>query len=73
MVEYKIRIVEGEGAAALEDACNELAAEGWRLVSTSMLDAGGGRTRTQLFFEREGGHREPQDVWREQHGGHDAG
>ena len=73
MVEYKVRVIDHEGGGELEEACNGAAAEGWRLVSTSMSDLGAGRVRTQLFFEREGGQREPQDVWRAQHGGRDAG
>ena len=73
MVEYKVRVVEHEGTGELEDACNGMAAEGWRLVSTSTLEVGAGRVRSHLFFERESGRREPQDVWRTQHGGRDAG
>ena len=38
MVEYKVRVVEHEGTGELEDACNGMAPEGWRLVSTSTLD-----------------------------------
>lgn len=73
MVEYKVRVIEHEDSGELEGACNAMAADGWRLASTTMLDLGSGRFRVYLYFEREGGHREPQDVWRAQHGGHDGG
>jgi hypothetical protein len=73
MVEYKVRVVDHENAGELEEACNGMAAEGWRLVSSSFLGVQAGGIQAYLFFEREGGHREPQDVWRAQHGGHDAG
>jgi len=73
MVEYQVRVVEHESTGELEEACNGMAADGWRLVSTSLLGVGAGGTRVYLFFEREGGRREPQDVWLAQQGGHDAG
>jgi hypothetical protein len=69
MVEYKVRVVERDAPSELEDVCNRLAVDGWRLVSTSVLDLGALRTRSYLFFEREIGEREPQDAWRTQHSG----
>jgi hypothetical protein len=64
MIEYKVRGIAGGSADDMERACNELASDGWRLVSTSAPDG-----CAYLFFEREAEQSEPQDTWREQHGG----
>jgi hypothetical protein len=71
MIEYKVRRIDGSGTGDVERACNELAREGWRLVSTA---ATGTDAPVLLFFERETGEqRAAQDTWRTQHGGQDAG
>jgi hypothetical protein len=53
MREYKIRRVEGSGTGDLERICNELARDGWRLVSTAAAAAGALDVYVWLFFERE--------------------
>jgi len=71
MIEYKVQRVDGGGTGELERACNELAKEGWRLMSTA---ATAPDAPVLLFFEREAGdERGAQDTWRAQHGGQDAG
>jgi hypothetical protein len=71
MIEYNVRRVDAGGPGDIERVCNELASEGWRLVSTAAttIDA-----PVLLFFERETGDGPAlQDTWRAQHGGQDAG
>ncbi len=71
MIEYKVRRVDTSGPGDIERACNELARDGWRLVSTAAAATG---APVFLFFERQtGDERGAQDTWREQHGGQDAG
>ena len=55
MIEYHVRIVENGGEAELSKVCNELAKDGWRLVSTSAANTVGLalRVRVYLFFARE--------------------
>ena len=69
MTEYKIRAIETGGTGDLEKVCNDAAKDGWRLVSTNVLDLGALRTRVYLFFARETvDERGVQDAWRERHG-----
>lgn len=53
MVEYKIRMLEKSGAADLEDVCNGMANDGWRLVSTAAANGGAIEVFVYLFFERQ--------------------
>jgi len=53
MVEYKVRRCDGDGVDEPERVCNELAKEGWRLVSAAVAVPGPGSTLIYLFFERE--------------------
>jgi Domain of unknown function (DUF4177) len=72
MIEYKVRARETGGTADIEKVCNDLAKDGWRLVSTAAANAGGITVRVWLFFEREAGEqRAPQESWRTQHRGED--
>ena len=52
-IEYRVRRVEGSGTDGLENMCNELAREGWRLVTASTAAAGELDICTYLFFSRE--------------------
>jgi hypothetical protein len=52
-IEYKVRALETGGTADVEKVCNDLAQDGWRLVSTAAANAGGISVRVYLFFERE--------------------
>ncbi len=71
MIEYNVRRVDGVGPRDIERVCNELASEGWRLVSTAATSTAAAML---LFFEREAGDRPAdQNTWRAQHGGQDAG
>lgn len=71
MIEYTVRRVDAGKPDDIEGVCNELASEGWRLVSTA---ASATNAPVLLFFERDtdDGPAE-QDTWRAQHGGQDAG
>jgi Domain of unknown function (DUF4177) len=53
MIEYKVQALETGGTADIEKVCNDLARDGWRLVSTAAANAGGTAVRAWLFFERE--------------------
>mgnify|MGYP001609818625 CR=1 FL=1 len=53
MIEYKVRALETGAAVDVEEVCNDLAQDGWRLVSTAAANAGGVTVRVWLFFERE--------------------
>lgn len=53
LIEYKVRALEHGAAADIEEVCNDLAQDGWRLVSTAAANAGGFTVRVWLFFERE--------------------
>jgi hypothetical protein len=53
MTEYKVRSIETNGTADIERMWNELAQDGWRLVSTAAVDGGGTAARVWLFLERE--------------------
>jgi hypothetical protein len=35
MLEYKVRRIDGDGTNDIEKACNHVAKDGWRLVTTS--------------------------------------
>src|SRR5512146_721990 len=52
-VEYRVRRLEGREAAEIERACNEHAADGWRLVSASTAATGAKEGHTYLFFSRK--------------------
>jgi hypothetical protein len=52
MIEYKVLALETGGTADIETACNDVAGDGWRLVSTAAANAGGTAVRLWLFFER---------------------
>jgi hypothetical protein len=52
-VAYRVRRIEGRGAEGIEQACNELAREGWRLVTASTVAAVVPDVHTYLFFWRE--------------------
>jgi Domain of unknown function (DUF4177) len=56
MIEYKVQALETGGAADIEKVCNDLAKDGWRLVSTAATNTGGTAMRMWLFFEREASH-----------------
>jgi hypothetical protein len=51
--EYKIRRIDGSGTDQLERICNDLARDGWRLVSTAAAATGPIDVFVWLFFERE--------------------
>jgi len=51
-IEYRVRRIEGSEAEGMEDMCNELARDGWRLVTASTT-AAGVDIYTYLFFSRE--------------------
>jgi hypothetical protein len=53
MIEYKVAALETVSISRVEELCNELAQQGWRLVSTAAANAGGITVRGWLFFERE--------------------
>jgi hypothetical protein len=53
MIEYKVQALETGGAADIEKVCNDLAKDGWRLVSTAAANAGGTAVRVHMFVERE--------------------
>lgn len=52
--EYRARCVRhGDGTDALERTANDMAKQGWRLVSTSAAANRAGDVYVWLFFERE--------------------
>jgi hypothetical protein len=53
MHKYKVQALETGGTADIEKACNDVAKDGWRLVSTAAANVGGTAMRVWLFFERE--------------------
>ena len=53
MIEYKVAALETVSISRIEELCNELAQDGWRLVSTAAANAGGITVRGWLVFERE--------------------
>ena len=53
MIEYRVRVVDTDGAADVEQVCNGMARDGWRLVSTSVENIDPVLARVWLFFERE--------------------
>ena len=53
MIAYRVRTLETDGAEAVEEACNSMARDGWRLVSTAAESVDALKTRVWLFFERE--------------------
>lgn len=53
MIEYKVLALETGGVADIEKACNDLARDGWRLVSAAAATDGGAAAHMWLFFERE--------------------
>ena len=72
MIEYRIRRIDGSGTGDMERVCNDLAKDGWRLVSTAAGATGILEVFVYLFFERQAGQQETQDTWRARHGGQDA-
>lgn len=52
-VEYRVRRIEGEGVEGAERVCNDLARDGWRLVTASTAADGGAGRCLYLFFSRE--------------------
>jgi hypothetical protein len=48
-----VRELETGGTADVEKMCNDLAQDGWRLVSTAAANAGSTTVRVYMFFERE--------------------
>jgi hypothetical protein len=72
MFEYRVRAPETSGTGDIEDICNQMAADGWRLVTSTAVNSGALNVRLYLFFERAmGEQRAPQDTWRTQHRGRD--
>ena len=53
-VEYRVRMIHDDNPLDIEGACNQLAADGWRLVNASVaIHSGGNRPQVWLFVERE--------------------
>jgi len=53
MIEYRIRRIDGIATDDIERVCNDLAKEGWRLVSTAAGATGALEVFVYMFFERE--------------------
>ena len=51
MLTYKVRLIDGSGTGEPERICNDLAKEGWRLVSTAVTARGALEVVMYLFFE----------------------
>lgn len=55
-VQYLVRCIEGSETDGMERVCNELAADGWRLISTSIATASATERNTYVFFSRKVAH-----------------
>jgi hypothetical protein len=53
VVEYRVRRIEGSATDGMEKVCNDLARDGWRLVTASAAATNVMDLYTYLFFSRE--------------------